>query len=498
MPRTRRKQAVSLRVKILIISIIIAIVPTFLVSWILINSAKEKQLESFTNNIEEQVTSICDRLKSGDYFSDPDSSELNSVIKEASKIWNARIFITNESGQIVFDTENELKSSYDISEDTLASISGNSIKRFDKGSDTVIVSQPIYSGSETELAKPIVNLSASEDPEYQAKVVGSILVKANSESNLSALSEVNSDMYLLWIAFGIAIIIVAGIAISYLFIPFKKLQNEISEAVDGNINKVKVDKHAETSNIGDGVNAILKKLKVLDESKQEFVSNVSHELKTPITSMRVLADSINGMGDVPNETYKEFMEDISIELEREGQIIDDLLSMSRLEEGSAPLNLTEVNLNEWLEKTLRRLSPIAKSAKVELLFESFRPVSANIDENKLTLAVSNLVENSIKYNNENGFVKVSLNADHHYFFIKIEDSGIGIPEEAMPHLFERFFRVDKDRARETGGTGLGLSITKLIVNLHGGAIKAYSEIGEGSTFVIRIPLGYREKEDGNE
>ena len=111
-----------------------------------------------------------------------------------------------------------------------------------------------------------------------------------------------------------------------------------------------------------------------------------------------------------------------------------------------------------------------------------------MDKVKLNLAVTNLVENAIKYNIDSGWVRVTLDADHKYFYVKVADSGIGIPEDSVDHIFERFFRVDKARSRETGGTGLGLAITKNIILMHDGAIKVFSKEDEGSTFVVRIPL----------
>lgn len=117
-------------------------------------------------------------------------------------------------------------------------------------------------------------------------------------------------------------------------------------------------------------------------------------------------------------------------------------------------------------------------------------MEAEVDETKLSLAVSNLVENAIKYNHENGWVHVSLNADHKFFYLKVADSGMGIPKEAQEHIFERFYRVDKSHSREIGGTGLGLAIARSAVIMHRGAIKVYSEEGEGTTFTVRIPLKY--------
>lgn len=234
-------------------------------------------------------------------------------------------------------------------------------------------------------------------------------------------------------------------------------------------------------------------MKVMDESRQEFVSNVSHELKTPLTSMKVLADSINSMGDeAPIEMYREFMGDITSEIDRETKIINDLLSLVKMDKSAATLNIETVNINDLLEQIMKRLQPIADKQQVELVLESFRPVTAEIDEVKLTLAFTNLIENAIKYNDNEtgGYVHVSLNADHQYFYLKVEDNGIGIPEESLEHIYERFYRVDKSHSREIGGTGLGLAITRSSILMHRGAIKAHSVMGEGTTFDVRIPLNY--------
>ena len=193
---------------------------------------------------------------------------------------------------------------------------------------------------------------------------------------------------------------------------------------------------------------------------------------------------------MPAELYREFLRDITEEIERENEIINDLLSLVKLDKTSGDMNISSVSINELLEQILKRLKPIAEQKNVEIVFESFRPVYAEIDEVKLSLAITNLVENAIKYNYEDGWVRVSLNADHKYFYIKVADSGIGIPEESQELLFERFYRVDKARAREAGGTGLGLSITQNVIHMHRGAIKLYSKEEEGTIFNVRVPLNY--------
>ncbi|MEG1742379.1 MAG: ATP-binding protein, partial [Acetivibrio sp.] len=253
---------------------------------------------------------------------------------------------------------------------------------------------------------------------------------------------------------------------------------------------VSIQGYNEVKRIADSFNHLLTRLQTLEKSRQEFVSNVSHELKTPITSMKVLSDSLLMQDEVPAELYREFMLDIAEEIEREDKIINDLLSLVKLDKTAGEMNISQININDLLEQILKRLRPIAAKRNIELVYESFRPVMADVDEVKLSLAISNLIENAIKYNFDDGWVRVSLNADHKFFYITVADSGVGIPEELQDQVFERFYRVDKARSRETGGTGLGLSITKSAVLMHRGAIKVYSKEKEGTTFTVRIPLNY--------
>ena len=247
---------------------------------------------------------------------------------------------------------------------------------------------------------------------------------------------------------------------------------------------------SEMESIAESFNQMISRMKHLEDSRQEFVSNVSHELKTPITSMKVLADSLLQQEGVPAELYREFLVDIADEIERENKIINDLLSLVKMDKKSGEMHIENVNINDLLEQIMKRLRPIAAKRDIELVFESFRPVIAEVDEVKISLVFSNLIENAIKYNHDEGWVRVSLNADHKFFYVKIADSGIGIPEDAQNAIFERFYRVDKARSRESGGTGLGLSITRNAILMHRGAIKVYSKENEGTTFTVRIPLNY--------
>lgn len=272
---------------------------------------------------------------------------------------------------------------------------------------------------------------------------------------------------------------------------FRKTQNELDMILAGHQEEGMTEAgFREFYSLASSFNGIINKYKELENSRQQFVSNVSHELKTPITSMKILADSLLLQENVPVEIYAEFMNDIAHEIDRENRIITDLLDLVKMDKSLSDLNITTVNINELLEMILKRISPIAEKRNIALHLETMRQVTAEIDEGKLSLACTNLVENAVKYNRDGGRVDVSLNADHKFFYIRIKDNGVGIPEDCQDKIFERFYRVDKARSRETGGTGLGLAITRSVILLHKGSIRVHSKEGEGSTFIVRIPINY--------
>ena len=333
---------------------------------------------------------------------------------------------------------------------------------------------PIMAGSETE-----------------KKIAGVILVSASTDSIYAKLSEFRRSSEI-WVS----VIAICSLAFSillsnWLVRPLKHMNQYIGDLAEGSLDgDLDIHDCTETENISNKFNIMLARLRLVEESRQEFVANVSHELKTPLTSMKVLADSLLMQGDAPVELYKEFMQDIANEIDRESSVISDLLTLVKMDRKSTELNVASTDINDFIEQILKRLRPIAEKANIELVFESNRSVTAEIDATKLSLAFSNLVENAIKYNRENGWVRVSLDADHKFFYVKVSDSGIGIPQESIDYIFERFYRVDKSHSREIGGTGLGLAITRSAVVAHRGAIKVQSTVDEGTTFIVRIPLRY--------
>lgn len=438
----------------------------------IVESYEERAVAVRSITVKNQCDIICDQMVQQNYLEDQSSEAINSELNILNNIYGGRIMIIDENFRIVKDTYDLDRGKTMVSQEVIDSYNGKDTSRYDSKSSYIEMTIRIQD-KETKETLGVMLMSVSTD-EIQA--------------NMNILEQ-KGTMILMIV---MVLVLVLGYFLSGILVrPFQKVTRSIENLTDGYLDEdISVPDYLETELITNAFNKMLARVRTLDESRQEFVSNVSHELKTPLASMKVLADSLNAQEDVPVELYKEFMQDITEEIDRENQIITDLLSLVKMDKKAADLNITTMNINDLLELILKRLRPIAAAKKVELILDSFRPVNAEVDETKLTLAISNLVENGIKYNVEGGWVKVSLNADHKYFYVTVADSGIGIPKESLDHIFERFYRVDKSHSREIGGTGLGLAIARSAIVMHRGAIKVYSKENEGTTFSIRIPLTY--------
>ena len=441
-------------------------------SGILMASYDKNAYETRVSTIREYGTTIANNLGALGVVNNATITDFESEIKYFSNMYDGRTLVIDNNLRVLFDTFGLEKDKTLISEDAIATLSGK---------------ESIYRNKVKNYVELILPISVSGDKTVIGMLVFSFSLK--SQSIIGEKLSYTATTILVIIA---TIVLILSIAYaSSISNALNKLSTEIDKITDGNIEEIdSVYSYTELENVSVSFNKMLNKAKKLEGGRQEFVSNVSHELKTPMTSMKVLADSLLSQPDASLDMYKEFMIDINNEIDREDKIINDLLSLVKFDRKTGTINVKQTDLNELLEQILKRLRPIAMKNHVELIFESFRAVSAEVDEVKLSLAISNLIENAIKYNREDGWVRVSLNADHKFFFIKVVDSGIGIPEEFQDQIFERFYRVDKARSRGTGGTGLGLSITKSVIMMHHGEIRLYSKEGDGTTFTVRIPLSY--------
>ncbi len=475
----------SLRARLFLIILLAGLIPSVGMRYAILQSYEDRAVTVRIADVQNQFKILANHLILYGYLMDTSSEVVNSELDQLSNLYDGRVLIIDQNFKVIKDTYGISEGRTVISEEVIRCFKGSSTTNYDSKNGYIEITTPIVntvvsaSGSQTE----------AEGDTKESLAEGVILSSVSTSTIMTTLEILNRGAMIVEL---IALVFTVAISLAlskFLVAPFERVTQAINEVKAGFTDEeISVNDYLETEHIVDAFNQLLGRMKVLDDSRQEFVANVSHELKTPLTSMKVLADSLMTQEEAPAELYREFMVDIANEIERENKIINDLLSLVKMDKKAADLNIVSLDINGLLELILKRLRPIARKKNVEVIYESIRPVTAEVDEVKLTLALSNLVENAIKYNKPEGWVRVTLDADHQFFTVGISDSGVGIPEEELEHIYERFYRVDKSHSREIGGTGLGLAITRSAVLMHRGSIRVQSEEGQGTTFFVKIPL----------
>lgn len=472
----------SLKARLFIIIFLMGMLPSIFMRVGILENYESRAIDVRTLDVQTQLRIIANHLITYNYLQDTSSEVINAELEQLSNLYNGRVLIINEALKVVKDTYGISEGKTIISEEVIRCMKGTNTVNYDSVNGFIEITIPIVETASIQNA-------AENRPEGMEFVKGVMLTSVSTDSIVTTMEVLNRKALIVEIIMVICIFAIALILAQILIRPFDRITKAISEVKEGYTNEpISVPDYLETEHIVDAFNSLLERMKALDDSRQEFVANVSHELKTPITSVKVLADSLLAQQDVPAELYHEFMVDIAEEIEREDKIINDLLALVKLDKSAAELNISVIDINALTEIILKRLRPIARKNNVEVTLISKREILAEVDEVKMTLILTNLVENAIKYNREQGKVEVTLDADHQFFTIQVEDTGIGIPEESLSQIYERFYRVDKSHSREIGGTGLGLAITRSAVLLHRGSIKVDSVEGEGTIFIVKIPL----------
>mgnify|MGYP003339745546 FL=1 len=235
----------------------------------------------------------------------------------------------------------------------------------------------------------------------------------------------------------------------------------------------------------------------LDAVRRDFVANISHELKTPIGGISILAEAISEGSEDP-VLVKNFSERMKIEANRLSNLVQEIIDLSRIQDQDAMQNAVMLQLNSVIEEAIYQSKVRAEKKAIEINFVTEDQVDFFGDKKQIVMAISNLIENAINYSPERTVVTIVLKRSDDFAEITIKDQGVGIAETDLNRIFERFYRVDAARSRETGGTGLGLSIVKHVISNHGGDIQVWSAPGTGSTFTVLLPIVNSKRNDINE
>lgn len=382
-----------------------------------------------------------------------------------------RVAVTNGDGRVIYDTgitENALGQQADMRE-TLDALSGKNVF------SSVYTKEAFLSRS----ASPIVSYG---------EIIGSVYLYEYDPYQADLIGQVQSRLR--------NISIIAGAVLLLVIVLFTKaLTRRISELVNA-IGKVR-EGHYEYRLVprgGDEITALVEefndmtgRIEKTEEMRRRFVSDASHELRTPLASIRLLADSISQNEEMDSETVREFVADIGTEAERLQRMTEKLMSLTKMD-GHTNVKSERVDMKRVAEKTIHLLSPLAKNKNITLFTDLSDNCIIKAAQDDIYQIIFNLAENAIKYNSFDGNVFINLAENGDNAVLTVEDTGIGIPEEDMPHVFSRFYRVDKARSRDAGGSGLGLSIVHDAVHLHGGDIRVESRKTVGTRFVVIFPL----------
>lgn len=461
----------SLWIRIFLAALVFGIIPCLVLQQTILSNYEEKNIALLTSNVQNQSQILANQLLMGRYLDNPNSESINAEIAQIANAYNGRILVINRGLKVVKDSYGLDAGKSLVSGEAVRALKGEGITEYNPD------------GRYIEITVPLTR-------ENESSPVGAIILSVSTGTTEDIAQGQSRRSWIVILGIFGVLVILGALTAELLSRPIRKWGETLESSIETyDMPMGDIHTYSENEGIVVSIEKTLSRMRALDESRQEFVSNVSHELKTPITSMKVLADSLVGQENIPIEIYQEFMEDITQEIDRESEIINELLSLVRLDKKAA-LHIESTNVNSMVEMIMKRLRPIAEAGGIELIMESYRPVFAEIDEGKLGLAFSNLIENAVKYNVEHGWVKVTLESDHKNMFLAVADSGPGIPKEEQEHIFERFYRGDKSHSTEIKGTGLGLAITRNAVALHHGSIDLESEPGQGSKFTVRIPLHY--------
>lgn len=396
---------------------------------------------------------------------------LSQMMEEVSRLIDGRILVVDRGNQVMYDSLHDYKNQYvDLLE----------VDRALKGENIANIYELTKYGKTMYIGVPIT---------YYEKILGSVFLSVSLEGTYHRLNNIKN--FLLIISF-MTLVLIATISLLFSNLisgPIKQLTEAMQKTALGKLNeKVDLEGNDEIGQLGKAYNYMSTKLSHIEKQRQDFVANVSHELKTPLSSMKLLSESILTQPDTPIEVYREFLQDIDSEIDRLNEIIESLLTMVDMNEEKLQLDFELTYVNYLVEKVVHSIKPLADKKNIKVLVNQWEKIQIYLDKGKIYQALMNIIYNAVKYTDDGGKVVVSILKEGKYVVIRIDDNGIGIPEESLPYIFERFYRVDSARSRKTGGTGLGLSISHQIISLHQGSLEVESKVNVGTSFSIKLPM----------
>lgn len=430
------------------------------------------------SSLQNQASVITSTLASLEELTREGVAQVMDVLDESGM---NRILVTDQNGQILYDSEQEQqgKIQYALIQEVATALKGNDVF-FSSYSDGAFRSTG---------AMPI---------QYRNATIGAVYLYEYDGEQGSIITGLQQNLFRISLVLMGAALLISVLLSRTMTRRISRLTTGIGALQKGNYStRVEVSGKDELAMLATAFNDMTQRLEATDELRRRFVSDASHELKTPLASIKLLTDSITQNEGMDAATVRDFVQDIGTEADRLVRITEKLLALTRMDNAAhkhgdrGPVDLADV-----VTDALHMLTPLAdqRNISIHLTVEEHCVVCSTADE--MYQILFNLVENAIKYNIPNGKIWLRIRKSSDSVFVIVEDTGIGIPEADRKRVFERFYRVDKARSREAGGTGLGLSIVRDTVVSNGGAIRADARPEGGTVFIVQLPLAEHGKESG--
>jgi len=392
------------------------------------------------------------------------AATISEALSQMDSLKATRVLVTDQHGLTLYDSTDNNTGTFALLPEIVRSMDGMDVVTW-QYHDGII---------QTHAATPIL---------YYGTTVGCVYMTDLDPDQGALIQSLQTNILRITLVLEL-IVIVFSLAFSKTFSKrLKKIMTSMRIIQDGDYShKLNIGGNDELTVLGDEFNDLTERLQTSEQKRRRFVSDASHELKTPLASIKLLTDSIL-QNDMDTETIREFVGDIGDEAERLNRMTAKLLSLTKVD-GEIPAEAEIIYMGPTVQRVARRLSGIAQQADISMELQLDDDVPILILEDDLYQIVFNLLENGIKYNTPGGSLTVTLLHQEENAILRVSDTGMGIPEDAIGHIFERFYRVDKARSRQSGGSGLGLAIVRTIVERNKGEIHVDSKLGQGSTFTV--------------
>ena len=419
------------------------------------------------------------------FFASASPEGISIMLEENAGNMDGRLMLIDQDGKVQYDTLREMSGCRVQIDEVRRVLTGMAEQAYgipsQGGAEAARLGGSDYSG---QIAYSVHAMDAEDGQ------VGALLFVSRIQSVIDSLNSVQWQLYSVFILIAVAALVLALVLSQLLTKPITDLSRSMRKMGKGDLSvRVPVRGSGELRELAENYNTMAAQLERLDKTRSQFVSNASHELKTPLATMKIMLETVMYQPDMPAELREEFMQDMNHEIDRLTGIITDLLTLTKMDSEKGEMKKEPVDMSALTTEVLHLLTPAAEKRGQMLDFSITPDIRLNGDRDRLYQILYNLTDNAIKYSPDGGKISVILREEERGIVWRVRDNGVGIPKEDQEHIFERFYRVDKARSRETGGTGLGLSIVKQLVTMHGGEITVRSEPGRGSEFKVVFPQG---------